>query len=129
MSAERRKHRRVTLMVPAALFLGEDKIAQSGHVQNFSESGASFTSPTGIPHGAVVYFGFFLGDHADRPRCEATGSVVRTLPFGTSFGIGVEFKFADDNFLGFLHQLADSREADRPELLGQIRQLEIHLGS
>ena len=115
-------------MVPATIYVGEEKLAVSGHVQNFSETGASFISPDFIGVGTIVYIGFYLGEHVDRPRCEATGKVVRTLPFGATFGIGMEFQFADESFLAFLHQLANCREADRPELLGQIRDLELHVG-
>jgi len=114
-------------MVPAAIYLGENKVAAKGHVQNFSVSGASLTSRESIGVGCIVYIGFYLGEFADRPRCEATGKVVRTIPFGMDFGIGVEFQFADENFLAFLKQLEASREADRPTLLGQVRELEIHL--
>lgn len=124
---DRRKHRRITLSVPAEIYVGQNKTATSGQLQNFSRSGAWFTSPIELSVGTEVYVGFYLGEHHDRPRCEATGTIVRTLPFGKDTGVGLEFKFADDNFIGFLQQLNTSREADRPELLGQIRELELHV--
>jgi|GEM_PF-6767705 len=127
MNSDRRKHRRITLSVPAVIYVGPDKTVANGQLQNFSESGAWFTSPIALDIGTTVYVGFFLGEHSDRPRCEATGAVVRTLPFGRDTGIGLKFKFADDRFIGFLQQLSTGREADRPELLGQIRQLELHV--
>lgn len=128
-SADRRKHRRVALRVPATLYVHGEQAELPGHIQDFSESGASFTSPYPVDVNAVIYIGFSVGTHADRPRCEATGRIIRVLPFGAIVGAGIEFQFADENFIAYLRQLADCREAERMDLLGQIRDLELHLAT
>lgn len=92
---------------------------------DLSESGAALTSPRPVP----VHSGVFLRFRIDPDiSCEATGAVVRSHRFGELWGVGVDLTYANQPFLNFLRNLDSVHEAERPALLGDIRDLQVHFG-
>ncbi len=120
---DRRRHRRFTLRKRAALELGSGERGE-GHLVELSETGASITAPWSVAVGVGIYIQFTLAP--DVP-CEATGSVIRVLPFGGHHGLAVELGYANPAFIHFLRNLDAAAEAIRPDFLADIRDLHIRI--
>lgn len=123
MSAERRKHRRFTLSKRARVILGPIQQESSGQLVDLSANGASLTTEWAITAGVGVFVTFAVGGRS----CEATGHVVRVFPFGAVYGVAVEFGVANEEFYEFLRELDRAHEAARPDMLGAIEQLCVHV--
>jgi PilZ domain-containing protein len=115
---ERRRHRRFALRVPMELIGNGATSAAS--LFDLSEGGAFLTTRAPPPTGVGVYMRFHL--HGDT-LCEATGYVVRTMPFGGETGVAVQFGHVNDGFVAFLRNLAAALEAGRPDLLADVDRL------
>ncbi len=119
---ERRRHRRFGLMLPAVVRHGASGMPVKGKLIDLSENGASITSATKPLATAGVYVHFWLQPDV---HCEATGTIVRLLPLGPQWGIGVDFAYANSSLLIFLRNLEAAAEAIRPDILRDIRDLTI----
>ena len=120
---DRRRHRRFVLSLPASIERGPER--GRGHLVDLSELGASLSAPSAVAAGTPTYLFF---DLVPDIRCEATGAVVRVVPFGRLYGIGVELAYANPGYLHFLRNLDATPEAIRPVLLGDIRGLTVRFG-
>jgi hypothetical protein len=123
-SDERRRHRRFALRLPATLSLSGGAAGGPAHLADLSEGGAFLTCRAALPVDAGVYVRFRIDGET---VCEATGSVLRVMPFGAEQGVAVAFVYANEALLAFLRALHAALDADRPELLADIRGLEIQV--
>lgn len=119
---DRRKHRRFSLMKPAAIILGPTGEHTTGKLYDLSLTGASIVTTWAVTTGVGTYIRFVL---ATGIECEATGSVIRVYPFGKEFGVAIQFGYANGPFGAFLHRLEAAGEANRPDLLAEINDLSI----
>jgi hypothetical protein len=122
---ERRRHRRFVLRLPATLYVGAQDEPQRGHLLDISESGASITGPLPVPVHTGAYLRYRLEPSTS---CEATGAVVRSAHFGHEWGIAIDLTYANQPFINFLRNLGAVHEAERPALLADIRDLQVHFG-
>jgi hypothetical protein len=120
---DRRRHRRFVLSLPAAIVHGG--APSRGRLVDLSEQGASLTAPAPVDAGTPAYLHF---DLVPDIRCEATGAVVRVVPFDRLFGIAVELVYANPAYLHFLRNLDATPDPIRPVLLGDIRDLTLRFG-
>jgi hypothetical protein len=114
------------LQLDATLLMGADRSRLAGHLLELSAGGAFITTRTdaSIAAGAGVFVHFvYQRDQV----CEATGHVVRVLPFGAERGLAIEFGFANPELSQLLHTLGSTPAALLPELLGDISDIEIRL--
>jgi hypothetical protein len=125
MADDRRAHRRYALRVPVLLYLGAGQAPTDASLFDVSEGGAFFTTPTPPPHGANAYmrFGERGGSHS-----EATGYVLRTMPFGGVTGVAVQFGHVNAPFLDFLRVIDATLEATRIDLFTDLTGFEIFIG-
>jgi hypothetical protein len=124
-SPERRKHRRFVLAMRATVVLGSSHTMEQGYLVDLSENGASLTIPSPVAMNVGAYLSFMLSPST---KCEATGTVVRTIPFGNLHGIGIELVYANAGYLNFLRNLEAVAEAAKPSLLADIRELKVRFG-
>jgi hypothetical protein len=120
---ERRRHRRYGFTLRASVRAGGSPEPVPGTLMDMSAGGAFFTAPVEAAEGASGYVRFQRG----RELCEATGRVVRVLPFGSMQGVGVEFAFANDGLIYFLRELSAAAEVVRGDLLTQIEELALQI--
>jgi len=109
---ERRLTRRFFVRKPARVLLGPERVLHEGVLMNISQGGLFVTT---VQHIAVDSVAFIQFDGPARIHCEATGSIVHTLPFGDQQGYGVAFHVANDalvDWLQGLHALAKMEIAD-----------------
>jgi hypothetical protein len=125
MSDDRRAHRRYALRVPVLLYLGPGQPAIRASLFDVSEGGAFFTVPTAPPPGANAYMRFRPRDGA---HSEATGYVLRTMPFGGATGVAVQFGHVNAPFLAFLRAVDASLDASRVDLFANLDGFEIFIG-
>ena len=121
--ADRRRHRRFALSLPASIVRGT--ASEAGALVDLSEHGASLTVPSPVAANAPTYLTF---DLAGTAHCEATGAAVWVVPFGRLFGIGVELAYANAEYQNFLRNLSAAAEAIRPSLLADISNLTVRFG-
>jgi len=120
---DRRRHRRFTLRKRASMVLSPVGESGTGHLVDLSETGASITAPWAVAVGVGVYIQFMVHD----VPCEATGRVVRVFPFGGHYGLAVDLGYANPSFLHFLRNLDSAAEAVRPDVRGDIADLQIRI--
>jgi hypothetical protein len=126
VDSDRRKHRRFGLRKPASLRVSAVAESLRGHLTDMSEGGAYITVPPeaqDVDVGGAAYVRFVVDGHV----CEATGQVVRVMPFGAERGVGVAFAVANDELIEFLRKLATASEFVRPTMLGDIDELFVQL--
>jgi len=121
--AERRRHRRFALRVPMQLI--GNGVEAPASLFDLSEGGAFFTTRSPPPSGAHAYMRFHL---LGATLCEATGYVVRTMPFGGETGVAVQFGHVNEGFVHFLRNLAAALEANRIDLLADVDRLAMQVG-
>jgi len=111
--------------MPAVLYVGSHDGPLQGYLMDISEAGASIASPLPVP----VHTGVFLRYRIEPSiRCEATGAVVRSHHFGSDWGVAIDLTYANPPFLNFLRNLDAVHEAQRPALLADIADLQLHFG-
>ena len=109
-------------MLPALVRMGAGGIPNQGKLIDLSRTGASISSSVEPASTAGIYLRFLIQPDV---RCEATGSVMRLLPLGGNWGLGVEFAYVNDSLQIFLRNLEAAAEAVRPDILRDIRDLTI----
>ncbi len=123
--SERRKSRRFALKLPIAVYPRESQHATAGYLNDLSEGGAFVQITWAVAENVNVFIRFSVMEYV----CEATGTVLRTVPSGAdSYGIAIVFGFANDNFNNFVLNLESLAEARRPEYLQNVENLQIVLG-
>jgi hypothetical protein len=125
MGDERRRHRRFALRVPMQLSGSSISGSATASLFDLSEGGAFFTTTSPPAAGAHAYMRFHL---LGSTLCEATGYVVRTMPFGGETGVAVQFGHVNPGFLDFLRNLAAALQAQRVDLLADVDRLAMQLG-
>ena len=124
MVDDRRRHRRYVLQTEVAVLAGDQREAYRGRLLDLSAGGAFFTSRAQPEVGAGAFISFvYASDH----RCEATGHVIRTLPFGVEIGVAIEFAFANQAFKTFLQTYDRTAEALRPDLLAAMTEIAVRM--
>ncbi len=104
--------------------MGAKQKLTRGRLLDLSVGGAFITAVTRPEIGAGAFLTFtYWGNHA----CEATGHVVRILPFGSEIGVGIELAFANEAFLSFLKTYERTAEALRPELIDALADIQVRL--
>ncbi len=121
---DRRRHRRFTFEVEVAVFAGTASIPKPGHLMDLSAGGVSFRAPIEPAVGAGAFIDFV---YQERWACQATGYVVRVLPFGAQRGVAIEFGFANDALRSFLHTLKQTPQALRPNLLAALDNVSVRI--
>lgn len=122
---ERRKSRRFALKLPIAVYPRDNSHATAGYLNDLSEGGAFVQITWQVAENVNVFIRFDVLDY----QCEATGTVLRTVPFGPeSYGIAIAFGFANQNFTNFVMNLENIPEAQRPGYLQNVHNLQIVLG-
>lgn len=81
-------------------------------------------SPLQATFGAKLHIRFFLDPDT---MCEAWGHVLRTLPFGDSHGLAVEFVKMNEPFQHFLHNLSSAVADEQSRFLDDVRDLTVEL--
>lgn len=119
---ERRRHRRFSLRLDAVVTAGPDQRAWRGELIEMSAGGASLSLEVPVALEAAAYIRFLSPDGRE---CEATGQVVRAMPFGRAHGIALEFRFVNAALDEFLVTLEATQQALRPDLMTRIRELRI----
>jgi hypothetical protein len=121
---ERRKHRRFSLRLAAVVAVGSDQRLERGELIEMSAGGASLSVGFPVAVETAAYIRFLSPQGRE---CEATGQVVRAMPFGRTHGIALEFRFVNTALDEFLATLEATQQALRPDLLAQIRELRIQV--
>ncbi|MCG8418745.1 MAG: PilZ domain-containing protein [Proteobacteria bacterium] len=124
MAVDRRRHRRYVLQTELTVLIGAEKTPVPGKLLDLSAGGAFITARTAIELGAGTFV-HMVYQHST--ICEATGHVVRTLPFGSETGAAIEFAFANQELVAFLHTYKQTAEALRWELLQALSDIQIRL--
>ena len=124
MDSDRRRHRRYVLQTEVAVLVGPQKTRKRGKLLDLSVGGAFLAAPVQAEVGSGVFVSFiYWGNHL----CEATGHVVRILPFGQELGMAIEFGFINEGLGAFLRAYERTAEALRPELLDALTEFQIRL--
>ena len=122
VSSERRRHHRFPLQRPVSIKAeqGEDPVA--GNLLELSVGGAFVSAPIDVPAGQSIYLRFrYQGKHS----CQATGHVVRTMPFGKSRGIALTFGVANASLQALLRTLVQMPQSLRPAVLTAIDEVKL----
>ncbi len=107
------------------MFAGGADVPVAGQLMDLSAGGVSFRARVEPTPGAGAFVDFV---YKDRWACQATGHVVRVLPFGTAErGVAIEFGFANEALQAFLQTLAETPEALRPDLLEGVSDMSIRV--
>jgi hypothetical protein len=123
--SERRRSRRFALKLPIAVYPRENPHATAGYLNDLSDGGAFVQITWSVADDVPVFIRFNVMEY----QCEATGAVLRSVPFGPeSYGIAIAFGFANQNFHNFVMNLENIPEAQRPEYLQNVKNLQIVLG-
>mgnify|MGYP001612964702 FL=1 len=125
MPDERRAHRRHALRVPVALYRHAGKDATQASLFDVSEGGAFFTMTSPPAPGANAEFRLTT---AAGVQSEATGYVLRTMPFGGAPGVAVHFGHISPTFRDFLQRIDASPDASRETAFGDLTGVEIFVG-
>lgn len=121
---ERRKHRRVTVQVPATLLLGHARIEQPASLMDLSEGGLFLLVPQSVTVGKSATIRWEVPPAS---LCEATGWVQRVVPFAGGKGVGIELGVANEAMLHFLRDLTRAVDAVRAALLADVRDLVVQI--
>lgn len=121
---DRRKHRRFSLRLPAVVAVGPEQRLERGQLIEMSAGGASLTTTFPIELESSAYIRFVLPDGRE---CEATGTVVRSMPLGREYGLALEFRFVNGALDEFLDALEAVPQAARPDMLAEIRDLHVQV--
>jgi hypothetical protein len=119
----RRRSRRFELQLAAHVFY-TGQPAEQGRLSDMSAGGAMVLSPLQAPFGTQLYIRFVLEPDT---ICEAWGHVLRSLPFGDSHGLAVEFSKLNDPFKNFLHNLASAVADEQSRFLDDVCDLTVEL--
>ncbi len=91
---------------------------------DLSAGGAAFRARVDVARGAPVFVDFA---YQKTWICQATGHVVRVLPFGAPSGVEIEFGFANDELQTFLRTFDQISEALRPNLLRALSDMRVRI--
>ncbi len=81
-------------------------------------------SPLQATFGTKLHIRFVLEPNT---VCEAWGHVLRSLPFGDSHGLAVEFVKMSDSFQHFLHNLSSAIADEQARFLDDVSELTVEL--
>jgi Tfp pilus assembly protein PilZ len=125
VSSDRRRHRRFTLQLDAQVTTGASETPMKGSLMELSVGGAFVGAEVDVEAGGSVFMRF---TYQDELKCEATGHIVRILPFGRSKGIAIRFGVTNPALQALLRTLAQMPESLQPDLLGSISQVRVRFG-
>ena len=121
---DRRRHRRYVLQTPVEVLVGPEKVTRPGRLLDLSAGGTFVSAPVQAEVGAGIFMSFvYWGNH----QCEATGQIIRIMPFGAEVGLAIEFVFANDPLLDFVKTYERTADALRPELIESLSQIQLRL--
>lgn len=112
---ERRRHRRVAFKLPVALHLGHGQ-PRSAFLMDLAEGGAFLMMETAEPVGETARLTFRVGNDI----CQASGRVLRIMPFAAGQGVALELTERNNVFVNFVRNLASAADPLRWALVGDI---------
>jgi c-di-GMP-binding flagellar brake protein YcgR len=119
---ERRQFTRVTVDVPVKLLVTGRRGPVAARLDNLSEGGCYFAADVGLKTGWQVSLSFMM---TERRLCSAMGTIVRETQ---TSGFGVEFTTINEALRALIQSLVSATDEDRPRLVAQIADGEIHIG-
>ena len=122
MQPERRQFTRITVDVPVTLVVTGRRGPINARLDNISEGGCYFAADVGLKTGWQVSLSFMM---PERRLCSAMGTIVRETE---AIGFGVEFTNVNEALRGFVQSLVTASDDDRPRLIAQMADGEIHIG-
>jgi hypothetical protein len=123
-SSERRKHPRLTMDLPIALFAGDGQEPLRAVLRNLSRGGLFLETKLEVAERAPVFVRFRV--RPDRV-CEALGRVVHVSRTRALRGFGVEFQQRNDAFEDFLVILEHLQPQAHTQLLAKVLNPQIEL--
>lgn len=124
VSIDRRRHRRYTMQIDAAVTTA-DGTQLIGSLLELSSGGAFIGAPIEVQAGDAMFIRFM---YQDAHKCEATGHVVRLLPFGRTNGVAMRFGVANAQLQALIRTLAQMPEALQTDVLHAISRVEVRFG-
>jgi len=112
---ERRRHRRVAFKLPVALHLGSGQ-PRIAFLMDLAEGGALLMMDAAEPLGQTVRITFRVGTDI----AQASGSVLRLMPFGDGQGVALDLSETNPVFVNFVRNLVGSTGPLRMALVGDI---------
>jgi c-di-GMP-binding flagellar brake protein YcgR len=122
LQSERRQFTRIVVDVPVTLVVTGRRGPVAAHLDDISEGGCYFAADVGLKTGWQVTLSFMM---PERRLCSAMGTIVRD---DKSTGFGVEFTTINDALRGLVQSLVNASAEDRPRLIAQLADGEIHIG-
>jgi c-di-GMP-binding flagellar brake protein YcgR len=119
---ERRQFHRVVVDVPITLVVTGRRGPLPARLDNVSEGGCFFAADIGLKTGWQVSLSFML---SRRRLCSAMGTIVREA---SGSGFGVEFANVNEALRAFISSLVQATDEERPKLVAEIADGEIHIG-
>ena len=119
---ERRQFTRVPVDVPVKLLVTGRRGPVSARLDNLSEGGCYFAADVGLKTGWQVSLSFMM---PERRLCSAMGTIVRETQ---ASGFGVEFTTINEALRALIQALVNASDEERPRLVGQMADGEIHIG-
>jgi c-di-GMP-binding flagellar brake protein YcgR len=119
---ERRQFTRIAVDVPVTLVVTGRRGPVAARLDNISEGGCYFAADVGLKTGWQVSLSFMM---PERRLCSAMGTIVREA---NASGFGVEFTTLNEALRGLVQALVTASDDDRPRLIAQMADGEIHIG-
>jgi hypothetical protein len=119
---ERRQFVRIAVDVPVTLLVTGRRGPIAARLDNISEGGCYFAADVGLKTGWQVSLSFMM---PERRLCSAMGTIVRETE---AAGFGVEFTTLNDALRDLVQSLAAASDDERPRLVAQMADGEIHIG-
>lgn len=122
MSSDRRRHRRFTLQLDAKVTTSTSDTPLAGSLMELSVGGAFVGAEIDVEPGGSVFMRF---TYQGQVKCEATGHIVRILPFGRINGIAIRFGVTNPALQALLRTLVQMPESLQPDVLGAISDVHV----
>jgi c-di-GMP-binding flagellar brake protein YcgR len=119
---ERRQFARIDVDVPVTLVVTGRRGPVAARLNNISEGGCYFAADVGLKTGWQVSLSFMM---PERRLCSAMGTIVRETD---AAGFGVEFTTLNEALRDLVQAMVTASDADRPRLIAQLADGEIHIG-
>lgn len=114
----------MVLQTPVEVLVGPEKAVRPGRLLDLSAGGAFISAAVQAKVGDGVFISFvYWADDV----CEATGQIIRIMPFGADHGLAIEFAIANDPLLYFVQTYERTPEALRPELIESLSDIRVRL--